>query len=323
MAEAKSSEAKLAQLASVALDALEDGLVVLDAANCVVVWNCAAESISGYPRAARIGRCCPEKLYELAAGHEASSRQREDGGSPGHGHFLTSTGGSPWLNAEAESNHSMEHAVLVEMRHAQGHLVPAMLKRIVLRDEFGGRLGELLSFYPAEDTDQLPHGETGGGAGVEQTQADMEDRLEAAFRAWETTQIPFGLMWITVDQAAQLRKTHGREASEAMLHEVEKALRRGLRPAEVLGRWGDNEFLAISHERTAELLIEHGQHLAGVGRTAEFRWWGDRIGLTLSIGVAQSGTDSGDSLSALLKHAQKAMEASVFAGGNHVSRSHG
>ncbi len=318
MAEAESS---LAELARAALDALEDGLVVIDAADCVVVWNRAAESISGYTRGQRVGRSCPENFYQLAAGHQESSSKRGTTGAPGHGHFMTSTEAAPWRDGEAKNPQSMERAVLVEMRHAQGHVVPAMLKRIVLRDDFGGRLGELLSFYPAEDTDQLPHGETDGGAGVEQTQADMEDRLEEAFRAWETTQIPFGLMWVTVDQAAQLRKTHGRDASEAMLHEVEKALRRGLRPAEVLGRWGDNEFLVISHERTAELLIAHGQHLAGVGRTAEFRWWGDRIGLTLSIGVAQSGT--GESLSALLKHAQKAMEASIFAGGNHVSRSHG
>lgn len=323
MAETENSAAKLAELASAALDALKDGLVVLDAASHVVVWNRAAESISGYRREERIGRSCPEEFYQLASGHQESSGKREQSGEPKHGHFMTSAGCAPWLDAEAEKAHSMERAVLVEMCHARGHRVPAMLKRMVLRDEFGGRLGALLSFYPAEETDQLPHGETGGGVGVEQTQADMEDRLEEAFRAWETTQIPFGLMWITVDQAAQLRKTHGREASEAMLHAVEKTLLRGLRPVEILGRWGDNEFLVISHERTAELLIAHGQHLAGVGRTAEFRWWGDRIGLTLSIGVAQSGTDAGESLSTLLKQARKAMEASMFAGGNHVSRSHG
>ena len=61
-----------------------------------------------------------------------------------------------------------------------------------------------------------------------------------------------------------------------------------MKPAEIIGRWGDNEFLVIAHERTAELLSEHARRLAGFARTADFRWWGDRIGLTVSIGASHA-----------------------------------
>ncbi len=71
-------------------------------------------------------------------------------------------------------------------------------------------------------------------------------------------------MWISVDQAHGLRKTHGSGACEAMLEKVQRALVQGLRPAEEVGRWGDDEFLIVSHERTAEMLAAHAQVLAGL-----------------------------------------------------------
>jgi diguanylate cyclase (GGDEF)-like protein len=131
--------------------------------------------------------------------------------------------------------------------------------------------------------------------------------------------MPFGLLWITVDQAQSLRTTHGRDACEAMLHTIEQTLLRHMNSAEVIGRWGCNEFLVLAHERTAELLAEHARRLAGLARTADFRWWGDRVGLTVSIGATQA--TEGDTLQSLLQRARQAMQASEYAGGNHVTES--
>jgi diguanylate cyclase (GGDEF)-like protein len=127
------------------------------------------------------------------------------------------------------------------------------------------------------------------------------------------------LLWISVDQAAMLRKTHGRDASEAMLAIVERTLLHGLRPAEILGRWGTSEFLVVSHERTVEMLEVHARHVMGLARTADFRWWGDRVQLTVSIGAGQAA--EADTLRNLLKRAQYAMQESACAGGNRVTKS--
>jgi diguanylate cyclase (GGDEF)-like protein len=106
-----------------------------------------------------------------------------------------------------------------------------------------------------------------------------------------------------------------------MLEIVAHSLGNGLRPTDELGRWGEDEFLVIAHERASEMLIDHAQTLAGLARTADFRWWGDRISLTASIGAAQAV--EGDLLAALLARAQAAMEASVHSGGNHVTHAAG
>jgi diguanylate cyclase (GGDEF)-like protein len=192
-----------------------------------------------------------------------------------------------------------------------------MLRKAVLRNSVGEPTGTALLFYPVEEVDALPRGELGEGADIERSQADMEDRLDAAHHQWITARMPFGLLWITVDQAQELRRTHGRDACEAMLRTVEQTLVRQMRPAEILGRWGNNEFLVLAHERTSALLVEHGRRLAGLARTADFRWWGDRVGLTVSIGASHA-TD-GDTLQSLLNRARHAMHCSAYAGGNQVT----
>jgi diguanylate cyclase (GGDEF)-like protein len=212
---------------------------------------------------------------------------------------------------------SLPCPTLVAMCHKLGHSVPGMMRRFVLLGSSGEPSGTALLFYPVEEVDVLPHGESGEGADIERSQADMEDRLDAAHHQWKTSGMPFGMLWITVDQAQLLRRTHGRDACEAMLRTVEQTLLRQMKPAEVIGRWGNNEFLVLAHERTAELLLEHARRLAGLARTADFRWWGDRVGLTVSIGASHAS--DGDTLQSLLNRARQAMQASEYAGGNRVT----
>jgi diguanylate cyclase (GGDEF)-like protein len=106
-------------------------------------------------------------------------------------------------------------------------------------------------------------------------------------------------------------------ACDAMLDRVERTLANGLRPGEELGRWGDDEFLVLAHEATEETLTNHAQALVGLARTADFRWWGDRVSLTVSMGAVQAEPE--ETLGQLLDRAQAAMLASIHAGGNHIT----
>ena len=281
------------ELLEAALDTLDEGIAVLDAELRIIFWNQAAAGICGFQSADLLSRPCPVGLYQIDPQHPLDARA-----------------GIGALGA-------LDRAVLVHLRHRQGHTLPAMLRRVALRDAVGKRFGTLLRFHPAEEVDALCHGESDEGVGVEHSQAELDDRLDAAFQDWNQGEVPFGLLWITVDQAATLRKTHGRDACEAMLEIVQRTLLHGLRPTEILGRWGDNEFLVLSHERSAEMLTAHGQRLAGLARTAEFRWWGDRVSLTMSIGAAQA--QESVTLHDLVSRAREGMQISIYAGGNHVT----
>ena len=287
----------LTELLAAALDSLPEGIALAGLEGRVVFWNRAAEAITGHAGAELLGRPVSETLETLIVG---GARQ-----------WSSQTG------AEAQPGRGS----LVHVHHRLGHDVAAMARVLVLRDGMGGRIGAAAVFHPAESLDALPHGECGEGVGVQVSQADMEDRLQAEFEDFARGHLPFGVLWVTVDQAHELRKTHGARACEAMLEKVEHALANGLRPGEELGRWGEDEFLVVSHERTPEMLAAHAQVLAGLARTADFHWWGDRVSLTVSIGAAQA--DPAESLAQLLERAQEAMVSSIHAGGNQITSAPG
>lgn len=313
------------EMLGAALDLMDEGVAVLDTQSTVVYWNDAATALTGHRRMNLLSRHCPDDLYKTEEGHGV-------GRSCGCGAEMVAVAdrySGPAYSGQvynqktihaatvAEAGPDLSKAALVTMRHHLGHTFPAMLRRAMLRDQLGKKLGFALLFRPVEEVDALPHGDVTAGSGLARSQAEVEDRLDTAFHEWKTQQMPFGLLWITIDQAAQMRRTHGRDACEAMLRIVEQRLAQGLRPTEIIGRWGSDEFLVLSHERTVEMLIDHANHLAGLVRTADFRWWGDRVSLTASIGATQAAES--DTLSRLMLEAQQAMHASVYAGGNHVT----
>lgn len=300
------------------LDLLDEGVAVLDLQSKVVFWNRAAEVLTGRLRADLLSRVLPSELYwvdllPLQKAEAAVLDMERDG-----------IDRNMDLNMAGDAAVGIGRPVRVTMRHQLGDIIPAMLRRVPLRNGHGERVGATVFFRSVEEADTLPHGERDAGVGAINGQAELEDRLEQARAQWETNQVPFGVIWVTVDQASGLRKTHGRGACETMLRIIEQTLRRGLRPTEIVGRWGDDEFLIVSYERTGELLLEHARRLAGLAHTAEFRWWGDRVSLTVSMGTAQMGLaedagDKEDTLGQLLERAHQAMQTSVYAGGNQVT----
>ncbi|HVU45388.1 MAG TPA: diguanylate cyclase [Terracidiphilus sp.] len=279
------------ELLEAALDSLPDGIAVFSEADEVVWWNQAAEAITGYAGMELKLRRVPEELEPLLRNGPRSLEI---------------------------ANHVVRGA-LTCVRHRLGHEVPVMARTLMLRDGMGGRIGTAAVFHPAESLDALPHGEYEEDADVAASQAELEERLGAEFEDFEQGGPPLGVLWIGVDQALELRRTHGGAACHAMFDKVRHALASGLRPSEVIGRWGDDEFLVIAHERTAEMLLAHGQKLAGLARTADFRWWGDRVSLTVSIGAAQAESRQDETLAQLLERARRAMTGSIREGGNRIT----
>jgi diguanylate cyclase (GGDEF)-like protein len=283
------------ELLEAALNHMEEAVVILDEQTNVLFWNKAATAFTGYPSQEVLAHPFPG-LYRIS-----DSRPDRPAVSTPATHL-----GSP---------------TLVSMSHKLGHSLPGMLRRVTLQTALDEPFGEALLFYPIEELDPLPHRDSAYPLDVERSQADMQDRLEAAHHQWLTNRLPFGLLWITVDQAEALRISHGSDACEAMLRTVEQTLLRQMKPAEIIGRWGDNEFLVVAHERTPESLVEHAQRLAGVARTADFRWWGDRVELTVSIGISIAA--EGLTLQSLLNNARSAMHAAIYAGGNQATEARG
>ena len=292
-ADRKGSKSDRGQLMEAALSVYPEGLALLDLEERVVFWNRAAEVVTGYFAADILRRRIPGPLEALTVCPDFE------------------------MHPGPRNGPQLGRGSLVHAQHKLGHDVPAIARRVILRDDLGGRIGTAAVFHPGEQLTALPHGETSEGSEVQQSQAEMQDRLESEYESFLHEGIPFGVLWISVDQARELRKTHGARACETMLENVQPTLANGLRRMEEVGRWGDDEFLIISYEDSPEVLAAHGQVLAGLARTADFRWWGDRVSLTVSVGAAAAEKD--ETLPRLLERTQAAMLASLHAGGNHIT----
>jgi diguanylate cyclase (GGDEF)-like protein/PAS domain S-box-containing protein len=289
----RTSVADRAELLGSALDALGEGVALADMDGRVAFWNGAAEGISGWKSGEVVDRRVRQVLDCLVVG-----------------------GAPQWIRYLSGALED-EHGTAIPMRHKLGHEFPVVAHVLELRDYLGIRIGTGVLFHPAEKIDALPVGETSSDSKIGESRMQLEERLARMHEDFRQEDAPLGVLWVAVDQGPELRRSHGSRACEAMLETVEKTLASGLKPAEEIGRWGDQDFLILSHERSATALADHAQRLTGLARTAEFRWWGDRISLTVSIGAAQA--EPGENLCALLERAQAGMLASIRAGGNHIT----
>ena len=268
-----------------ALDSFPEGVALCRLDRQIAFWNRAAEAITGFTAAELLARTAPEGLSDLFE--------------------------------RAAFGPEVARGCLVHLRHKHGYTLGALVRDVVLRDPLGAHIGTAFVFHATEGLENLPHGESGYSESIEAGQAELDERLRAAYEEFEQSGRPFGVLWITIDQAHNLRRTHGACACDAMFRKIQHSLVNGLRPDEEIGRWGQDEFLILSHEPFAAALANHAQLLAGLARTTDFRWWGDRVSLTVSVGVARVGQD--EALADLLDRARMAMSTSVNNGGNRIT----
>jgi len=287
------------ELLEAALDSLPDGIAVFGTEGKVIFWNQAAQGITGYAAMELLAQPIPKGLESRLWERNLNEDSRAAAEQP-------------------EGRWALVHA-----RHKLGHGVPVISRPVILRDGLGERIGAATVFHPALSLDALPHSQTGEDPDAEERRAELEERLQTKFDDFARGGPPFGVLWIGIDQAEELRKTHGAGAHRTMLDKVRHALAQGLRPAEEMSRWGDDEFLVVAHERSAEMLAAHARTLAGLARTADFRWWGDRVSLTVSIGAAQAASSDAETLAQLLERAREAMISSSRAGGNRATAASG
>jgi hypothetical protein len=170
------------EMLAAALDLLEEGLAVLDERSNVVFWNRAEAELTGHLSQMMLSRPFPAELYRV----DARSLPRS-----GTGKAAAVAG---WTSASADrvDEEFLPTPAQVTLRHRLGHVLPATLRRVPLRNGDGVWVGAALLFHAVEEVDALPHGECAEGVGVERGRAEMEEHLERAQHQWRATGFRLG-----------------------------------------------------------------------------------------------------------------------------------
>ncbi len=142
----------------------------------------------------------------------------------------------------------------------------------------------------------------------------LEDRFNALLARARREQSRFALLYIDLDRFKDVNDTHGHATGDRLLQEVGRRLQRGMRESDTVARIGGDEFVVLI---TALVQPEHARQVAEkIHHTLSDTHHLGELSLVCppSIGIAVYPED-GNSLEALLHHADTAMYNSKKAGG--------
>jgi diguanylate cyclase (GGDEF)-like protein/PAS domain S-box-containing protein len=287
------------------LDGLSVGVTVVDYSGKIVLWNRHAERLTGFLRQDVIGRSVREGFL---GGVDTENNDLSGEAAPA----VTAMRDGKNIHLEAS------------LRHRSGHRVPTRLRVSTIRDEHGAIIGAVESFeetiavsdWERRQSKLATYGCLDRTSGV-LNHGMMQSHLRELLSTFAEHPVPFSVLCVSLDQMDSIKKRHGPGALAALVRTVGQTLELSLRPTDSVGRWQENEFLAILQECTGEEACRTGDRLRKMAALAKIEWWGDVLPITLSIGATE--VRSGDTSDTVLQRAEAKLLESRSAGGDRVS----
>lgn len=274
------------------LEGLRFGVFLLDQQRRIFFWNDGAEAITGYHRHEVLGHPCQDNIFDQCSDDNCG--------------LCGST--CPFTNTLHDGK---VNEIRLQLHHKDGHRTPVRICVTPIRNSRGMVIGTAQSFDEqkfAFDRDRRQQNLTAYGCMDDATGVPnrrfTEFHLRENLASFHEYHLPFGIMCIQLDQLSQFRSNYGKEAGDAILRVVAQTMRNSMRPSDFLGRWADDEFLAILPN-----CARHGVHIATerIGRlisSANLQWWGDQLIVSTLLGEA--AVQEEDTVELILARAQAA-----------------
>jgi diguanylate cyclase (GGDEF)-like protein len=146
----------------------------------------------------------------------------------------------------------------------------------------------------------------------------LEEALDREVRRAVRKQTAVGLIMLDVDNFKQLNDTHGHTAGDAMLRAVAGLLQSGVRAADVLCRYGGDEFSIIMPEASLDDTVKRAEDLRQRTKQLSLEINGRIVDqVTISLG-AVAFPHHGSTLDELIKEADTALYAAKTSGRDQV-----
>ncbi len=286
------------------LEDLPTGVYLVGRDGKILFWNYGAERITGHLRQDVVGHACREDFLGDAEGNQDQI-----------------SAASAALEAVLRDGKAAE--TQVSFRHKSGHLVPVRLRAIAMRDGEGAIIGAAECFDEIVDIaewnrrhDKLAeYGCLDAASGL-LTHKMVEARLRECLATYAEQPVPFCIVCIAFDHLEEVKARYGVGALAAVLRVAGQTLENSLRPADYLGRWQENEFLAIVVECNRMEIPKVGERLRKMISAAKITWWGDSLPVTIAMGATAAKPD--DTAAEMMRRAEGALCESVSLGGNQM-----
>jgi diguanylate cyclase (GGDEF)-like protein/PAS domain S-box-containing protein len=291
------------------LDTIYDGVYFLDRQRKIFFWNKGAERITGYQAADVMGRSCAD---DILCHVDKQGRHLCREGCP----------------AADVLNDGQRREAEVYLLHKNGYRKPVRIRVAPIEDASGRLVGAMEVF--SDDTS--PENLRRRVALLERlssldplTQLPNRRSMEAtiASRLAETQRyaVTFGVLFVDIDHFKSVNDTHGHETGDHVLRIVAKTLARSLRPFDLSGRWGGEEFLAVILNVDAAHLGVVAERVRALIAETRIPLEEDYLSVSVSIGATLARPD--DSPEALLNRADQLMYQCKTEGRNRVCLDNG
>jgi diguanylate cyclase (GGDEF)-like protein/PAS domain S-box-containing protein len=254
------------------LDCLYDGVYFVDPDHRITYWNQGAERLTGYTAKEALGRHCLDGFLMHV----------DDGDSQ------PCLIGGPLSLTVSDGQH---REAQVFLRHKQGHRVPVCVRISPVKDERGSIKGAVSIFSDgtairslekrACELEALAYSDALTGVA---NRRYIDLKVQQAIQEVDLFNRAYGLILIDIDHFKTINDTCGHAGGDAVLRAICEGLARCLRPTDVLGRWGGDEFVILARDVTADSLEQLARRCRELIARASIAVGGDRVSMTVSTG---------------------------------------
>jgi diguanylate cyclase (GGDEF)-like protein/PAS domain S-box-containing protein len=253
-------------------DNLFDGVYFVDNDRKISYWNRGAEELSGYRATEVLGSHCFDNL--LMHVDEAGSELCHSG-----------------CPLAAALKDGKRHESEVYLRHKSGHRVPVSVRVAPITNSLGSIIGAVEVFSDisakkkierrAQDLESEAYRD--GLTGLSNRRY-MTMAIQHTAQEIEEFGTKAGLLLIDVDNFKQVNDRYGHTTGDAVLKTLADTLTHVLRPQDIVGRWGGDEFLMLAKGVDISALENIGERCRKLIDTSAVLCGKERILVTVSIG---------------------------------------
>jgi diguanylate cyclase (GGDEF)-like protein/PAS domain S-box-containing protein len=288
------------------LDHTSDGVYFVDRERRIQYWNEGACRLTGYQAEDLLGKRCQDDI--LCHVDYSGKRLCHDG--------------CPLTASIADG---VKHEANVFLLHKQGRRVPVNVRVRPIRGADGSIIGAVEIFSDdSAQTDALRKAEDMNRLAFLDHLTDLPNRrflemsINTALSEYQVHHDPFGLLLADLDRFKDINDTFGHSCGDRALQEVAKTLVGSLRPTDIVGRWGGDEFLAITGHVDHEILRELAERCVTMVKETSISGNDERL-ISLSISVGATLVGGGVTAEELIQRADQLLYESKTAGRNRAT----
>jgi PAS domain S-box-containing protein/diguanylate cyclase (GGDEF)-like protein len=283
------------------LDSLPDGVWFADRQGIIRFWSKRAEEITGFSVNEVLGAPFGDMLS-----------------------YCGETGEPAALAPLRETlDDRLERQAHMFLRHKQGHRIAVEVHTMPVRSVTGEVIGAREILRERKDMPALVR----RGRVLDQyglwdakiesaSQEFMRQQLESRLEHFREDGIAAGALLIAIDRLGDRDRKLGREARDQLLRMVSRTTLLCIRFTDISGRWEEDSILAIMEASAIGNLTIAAERIRALISASSFRWWGELVQITVTIGCAMFQT--GDTETLVTDRLANSVEAGAKAGGHRV-----